>query len=85
MWCANVEWSEIDCGEVLSLLERYVDDEVSPEAREPIEQHLVGCRECLERKEFRVRLQAIVRTKSGRAELPPGLEEKIRSALARTV
>ena len=84
MWCANVEWSEIDCGEVLSLIERYVDDEVPREAREPIEQHLVECPECLERKEFRVRLQAIVRTKCGRAELPPGLEQKIRSALGRT-
>jgi anti-sigma factor (TIGR02949 family) len=80
-----VEWSEIDCGEVLSLLERYVDDEVPLEAREPIEQHLVECPECLERKEFRVRLQEIVRTKCRRAELPPGLEDKIRSALARTV
>jgi anti-sigma factor (TIGR02949 family) len=81
MWCENVEWSEIDCGEVLSLLERYIDHEVPPEAREPIEQHLVGCRDCLERKEFRVRLQEIVRSKCARADLPSGLEEKIRSAL----
>lgn len=76
-------WSEIDCSEVLNLLERYLDHEVPQEARAPIEQHLDGCRDCLDRKEFRTRLQTIVRSKCSRQELPAGLEARIRSALAR--
>jgi anti-sigma factor (TIGR02949 family) len=77
-----VAWSEIDCSEVLNLLERYLDDEVPQEARVPIEQHLDECRDCLDRREFRTRLQAIVRSKCRRQELPEGLEARIRSALA---
>jgi anti-sigma factor (TIGR02949 family) len=78
-----VDWSGIDCGEVLNLLERYLDHEVPQEARDPIERHLDECRDCLDRKEFRTRLQDIVRSKCRRDELPPGLEARIRSALAR--
>jgi anti-sigma factor (TIGR02949 family) len=76
-----VAWSEIDCSEVLNLLERYLDQEVPQDARAPIEQHLDECRDCLDRKEFRARLQAIVRSKCRRQELPAGLEARIRSAL----
>jgi anti-sigma factor (TIGR02949 family) len=83
MWCESVDWSETNCGEVLNLLERYMDDEVPREARAPIERHLDECHDCLERKEFRSRLQDIVRRKCGRQELPPGLEAKIRQALGR--
>jgi anti-sigma factor (TIGR02949 family) len=85
MWCESVDWSEIDCGEVLNLLERYVDDEVPRESRDPIERHLDECHGCLERKEFRSRLQDIVRRKCRRDELPAGLEARIRQALERTV
>lgn len=80
-----MDWSETDCSEVLNLLERYVDEEVPPEARAPIERHLDDCYGCLERKEFRSRLQDIVRRKCGRDELPVGLEERIRQALDRAV
>jgi anti-sigma factor (TIGR02949 family) len=79
-----VDWSETDCGEVLNLLERYLDHEVPQEARIPIERHLAECEDCLDRKEFRTRLQAIVRSKCGREELPAGLESRIRSALGRS-
>jgi anti-sigma factor (TIGR02949 family) len=78
-----VAWSEIDCSEVLNLIEQYLDHEVPQEARAPIEQHLDECQDCLDRKEFRSRLQAIVRTKCRRQELPPELEARIRSALTR--
>jgi anti-sigma factor (TIGR02949 family) len=83
MWCANVEWSEINCSEVLNLLERYLDHEVPQEARDPIERHLEECQHCLDRKDFRARLTVIVRTKCQRQELPAGLEARIRSVLAR--
>lgn len=82
MWCVNVDSSRIDCAEVLNLLERYVDREVSSHDEARIAWHLGGCEECLDRKEFRQRVREILRRKCSSEALPPGLEERIRSRLA---
>ena len=67
----------------LAELEAYLDGEVPEGARVGIEEHLFGCRDCLERSEFRLQVREIVRRKCGiRADMPPGVAERIRRILA---
>jgi anti-sigma factor (TIGR02949 family) len=74
----------VDCEQVLTKLESFCDREVSRWDRWRIQRHLAECDECLDRKEFRVTLQRVIREKCGRAELPPALIERIRRSLGET-
>jgi anti-sigma factor (TIGR02949 family) len=69
----------IECEQALAELEAYLDGEL-PEAERPVmEEHLQACAHCFDRKEFRVRIKAVVRRKCRPAvEVPPGLTERIR-------
>ncbi|HEX2032341.1 MAG TPA: zf-HC2 domain-containing protein [Actinomycetota bacterium] len=74
--------SEIDCQRVLSLLEAYCDREVSGADAAVVERHLVRCIPCLARRDFRLRLKAVVRARCGGApDLPSGLAERVRAVL----
>jgi anti-sigma factor (TIGR02949 family) len=75
---------EPDCEQVLQHLESFCDQELPGEVASAVERHLNECSPCLERKEFRGRLQELVREKCGEASsVPPGLQERIRAALER--
>lgn len=75
--------SKIDCERVLSLLETYCDGELPRERAALVERHLAGCGGCLDRRDFRVRFQEIIRTKCGSAaECPDALLTRVRAMLS---
>jgi anti-sigma factor (TIGR02949 family) len=73
---------EIDCERVLRLLETYCDGELPPAQAALVARHLDRCTGCLDRRDFRVRYQAIIRQKCGSAECPDSLLTRIRGLLA---
>jgi anti-sigma factor (TIGR02949 family) len=69
----------IECERALAELEAYLDGELPESQRPSLEEHLQACAHCLDRKDFRVRIRAVVRRKCRpAAPLPPGLAERIR-------
>lgn len=72
---------EIDCRRVLEHLEAYLDGEAAAEVCGQIERHVAECEICLDHREFRLRLAGVVRRACGEAELPAGLDQRIRRAL----
>jgi len=71
-----------DCDEVLREIELYLDRELDPAECVEIEHHLTGCGSCLQRKEFRVSLRALVAKKCGPDPVPADLLERIKGILA---
>jgi mycothiol system anti-sigma-R factor len=71
----------IDCEEVLREVELYLDEELLPEDRRQIEEHLAACGDCLSKAEFRERLRELIAAKCGTEAVPPSLLERIRSKL----
>ena len=73
----------MDCDEALAEVEAFLDNELSGDLRQQVEEHLSSCSPCFERGEFRRRLRVIVKRKcSAVAELPPTVAERIRGAIA---
>jgi len=71
-----------DCDEVLREIELYLDRELDRTECVEIEHHLTGCGSCLQRKEFRVSLRALVAKKCGPDPVPTELLERIKELLA---
>ena len=71
-----------DCDEVLREIELYLDRELDPSECSEIEHHLTGCGSCLQRKEFRVHLRALVARKCRHDPTPTQLLERIKQVLA---
>jgi len=71
----------MDCEAVLREIELYLDEELAETQCREIEVHLAECGSCLERKEFRARLQALVAKKCTPREAPEGLIGRIRGLL----
>jgi mycothiol system anti-sigma-R factor len=71
-----------DCEQVLREIELYLDRELDAAECVEIERHLSGCGSCLQRKEFRVGLKALVARKCGPDPTPRELMDRIRGLLA---
>lgn len=71
---------DVDCGEVLDNLERYLDGELPPSELGQLAQHLGECFPCADRQRFEEQLRSLVRR--GCAEqAPESLLERIRLRL----
>jgi anti-sigma factor (TIGR02949 family) len=70
---------ETNCAEVLASLSTYLDGEMVD--CDGIERHLDACGDCVSHADFERHLKEVVRKACGEAELPPGLEAKIRSLM----
>lgn len=73
----------LSCGQVLERLSDYLDDELEPQARARLEEHLRGCEGCAR---FGGSLAATVRALKIHLEaerLPGGFGERLRGALDR--
>jgi anti-sigma factor (TIGR02949 family) len=66
-----------DCDEILRSLEEFLDDELSPEARQSIHMHLDGCLGCLHAYDFHAELKKVIARKCQADELPVGLAARI--------
>ena len=75
--------SMTDCEHVLREIELYLDRELDATEASHIEQHLAECGGCLDHKEFRESLRALVAKKCGPAPAPEELVARIRDLLAR--
>ena len=73
-----------DCEHVLCEIELYLDRELDATEALHISEHLSECGGCLERKEFRVSLRALVARKCGPdgERMPEALAERIRELLS---
>ena len=72
----------IDCDQVLREIELYLDDELDATECGQISDHLAGCGPCLQRKEFKVTLRALVARKCGPGPAPHELMDRIRELLS---
>ena len=72
-----------DCDQVLREIEQYIDHELDASMCRDIEEHLAGCGPCLQRKEFKMSLRAIVAKKCGTGAAPDELLDRIRALLGR--
>ncbi len=73
----------LSCGQVLERLSDYLDDELPPQARARVEEHLRGCDGCAR---FGGELGATVRALKAHLEadrLPSGFRVRLRGALDR--
>lgn len=73
--------SEVDCEETLRELDRFLDDELSNEARQAIHEHLDGCVDCLQAFDFHAELKAVVAEKCKNDEIPSGLMDRLQQCL----
>lgn len=73
--------TETDCRKVLSDLYAYIDGETSMIDCAALEAHLAACGDCLSHADFERDVKQIVRRACGQADMPEGLEAKIRGLL----
>ena len=69
----------LDCNETLKELDRFLDAELSHDARESIRHHLDKCPDCLGAFDFHAELKIVVHQKCQENEMPPGLMSRIES------
>lgn len=70
-----------DCSEVLHDVWQFLDDELNPERRAAIQQHLDDCSPCLEEAGIDTKLKALLARKCGGDHAPEGLRERIAARL----
>ena len=66
-----------DCQGTLDELNRFLDQEMSPEQRAEIMEHLAGCTDCQQAFDFHGELKRVVRQKAQNDEIPGSLLQKI--------
>jgi len=73
----------LECAEVVRLLDDYLDRELSPGQMRLLEKHLEVCAVCAAEARFEDSVLREMREKLQRISVPPGLEARVRRALAR--
>lgn len=73
--------NRLTCEEAVRQFFAYLDRALSGEPLEALETHLEACLDCCDKLQFNRRLDAFVRTKLGEANLPEGIEARIRGRL----
>jgi mycothiol system anti-sigma-R factor len=68
---------EVDCGEVLARVYRFLDGELDDADREVVRQHLDDCRPCLREFGIEQEVKTLVARKCGCDPAPSGLREKV--------
>ena len=69
------------CGEVIRDVWLFLDDEMDPERRAVVEQHLVDCPPCLDETDVGHRLKSLLHRKCGGDVAPPTLRASLILAL----
>jgi mycothiol system anti-sigma-R factor len=70
-----------DCREAVAELFTYLDGALTDERRARIAGHLDGCSGCFDAFEFHAELKSVI-SKRCQTEVPAGLRQRIRAALA---
>lgn len=66
-----------DCSETLRELDRFLDSELSADARSSIRRHLESCPDCLGAFDFHAELKVVIATKCQEDEMPADLLVRI--------
>ena len=80
----RIKFGPIDllgCHEALELLDDHLDNELPADERKKVTTHLRICRVCASKFRFEGLFLNEVRAKMNAVEMPPELEEKMRSAI----
>jgi anti-sigma factor RsiW len=72
----------VTCQELVDLLLDYVGDDLTPEQRAAITEHLCGCPPCVTYVETYQITIKVTRALPKNDPLPPSLEQRLRAALA---
>lgn len=68
--------SGIKCSEAVGRLWDYLDNAISPEEEEQVEQHLAFCRKCCGEVEFAKELRAFLSSNAA-GEVPPHVNDRL--------
>jgi len=71
----------IDCRQVLTQIELYLDGELDVFLHAEVHDHLGTCGDCADRSEFQRRLKDMLRAKCGCDEVPPALLKRVNAIL----
>lgn len=71
----------IDCRQVLTQIELYLDGELDVSLHAEVHDHLGTCGDCSDRSEFQRRLKDMLRAKCGCDEVPPALLKRVHAIL----
>jgi mycothiol system anti-sigma-R factor len=71
----------IDCRQVLTQIELYLDGELEVSLHAEVHDHLGTCGDCADRSEFQRRLKDMLRAKCGCDEVPPALLKRVNAIL----
>jgi mycothiol system anti-sigma-R factor len=74
----------IDCRQVLTQIELYLDGELDVSLHAEVHDHLGTCGDCADRSEFQRRLKDMLRAKCGCDEVPPALLQRVHAILGQT-
>ncbi|MEX1047377.1 MAG: mycothiol system anti-sigma-R factor [Actinomycetota bacterium] len=72
---------KVECEEILSEIEVYLDGELASARCGEIEQHLADCGPCVDRADFRRRLRDLIARRCGPETVPEGILERIKARL----
>jgi mycothiol system anti-sigma-R factor len=74
----------IDCRQVLTQIELYLDGELDASLHAEVHEHLGTCGNCTDRWEFQRRLKDMLRAKCGCDEVPADLLHRVHAMLQET-
>jgi len=80
---AEPETTVVVCGEVIRDVWLFLDDEMDPQRRSVVEQHLIDCPPCLDETDVGHRLKSLLHRKCGGDIAPPALRASLIEALHR--
>jgi len=75
------EQKKYDCEEIEKRVQAYLDNQVSEEEINLIEDHLSYCLPCDKKVEFEKKLKAIIKYKATEKEYPKSLEEELKKII----
>jgi mycothiol system anti-sigma-R factor len=73
----------IDCSQVLTQIELFLDGELDASIHAEMHQHLGSCGSCADRSDFQRRLKELLRQKCGCDEVPSDLLDRVHAVLHR--
>lgn len=76
------ECDEPDCMATIRELDRFLDQELSDEARASIRHHLDDCPDCNHAFDFHAELKQVIGAKCANDEMPPDLLSRIEQCFA---
>jgi mycothiol system anti-sigma-R factor len=73
-----------ECDDALNELYAFLDEELTPENRARIHEHLEACHDCLEVYDFEAELRNVIAQKC-RDQVPPDVLDRLRESLRREI